>query len=192
VDEERAAHLDAVLIGGREPTEISVVDYDERWAVRFRGIAERLRRALGENALGVEHIGSTSVPGLAAKPIVDVLLTVADVDDETAYLPALEAAGFVLRVREPAHRMVRTPDRDVHVHVYEPGRPEVQDYLDLRDWLRVNAQDRELYAATKRALARQRWDDRNDYADAKTEVVADVLGRARAWRAGVVAPPTSG
>ena len=90
MDEERAAHLDAVLIGGREPTEISVVDYDERWAVRFRGIAERLRRALGENALGVEHIGSTSVPGLAAKPIVDVLLTVADVDDETAYLPALE------------------------------------------------------------------------------------------------------
>ena len=68
----------------------------------------------------------------------------------------------------------------------------MQDYLDLRDWLRVNAQDRELYAATKRALARQRWDDRNDYADAKTEVVADVLGRARAWRAGVVAPPTSG
>lgn len=188
VDEERGAYLDRVLIGGREPAEISVVDYDERWPVRFRAIAERIRQAVGEVASGVQHIGSTSVPGLAAKPIVDVLLTVADVDDEAAYVPALESAGFLLRVREPAHRMVRTPARDVHVHVYQPGRPEVRDYLDLRDWLRVDAEDRELYAATKRMLARQQWDDMNDYADAKTEVVLDVLARARAWRAGALAP----
>lgn len=188
MDEERAAYLDRVLIGGREPAEISVVDYDERWPVRFREIAARVRRALGEDALGVEHIGSTSVPGLAAKPIVDVLLTVADVSSEAAYLPALESAGFLLRVREPEHRMVRTPARDVHVHVYEPGRPEVRDYLDLRDWLRVDAQDRDLYAATKRMLARRRWNDMNDYADAKTEVVHDLLARARAWRAGAMAP----
>jgi GrpB-like predicted nucleotidyltransferase (UPF0157 family) len=188
VDEERYAYLDRVLIGGREPAEISVVDYDERWPVRFRALAERIRQALGDDALGIEHIGSTSVPGLAAKPIVDVLLTVADVDDEPAYLPALESAGFLLRVREPGHRMVRTPARDVHVHVYEPGRPEVRDYLDLRDWLRVDAEDRELYAATKRMLARQQWGDMNDYADAKTQVVQDILARARAWRAGAVVP----
>jgi GrpB-like predicted nucleotidyltransferase (UPF0157 family) len=183
VPEERGAYLDRVLIGGREPAEISVLDYDERWPLRFREIAERVRQALVENALGVEHIGSTSVPGLAAKPIVDVLLTVADVSNEVAYVPALESAGFVLRVREPAHRMVRTPSRDVHVHVYEPGRPEVRDYIDLRDWLRVDAEDRELYAATKRVLARQQWNDMNDYADAKTEVINDILARARAWRA---------
>jgi GrpB-like predicted nucleotidyltransferase (UPF0157 family) len=188
VDEERYAYLDRVLIGGREPAEISVVDYDERWPVRFRALAERIRQALGDDALGIEHIGSTSVPGLAAKPIVDVLLTVADVDDEPAYVPALESAGFLLRVREPGHRMVRTPARDVHVHVYEPGRPEVRDYLDLRDWLRVDAEDRELYAATKRMLARQQWGDMNDYADAKTQVVQDILARARAWRAGAVVP----
>ena len=188
VDEERAAYLDRVLIGGREPAEISVVDYDERWPVRFREIAERVRRALGRDALAVEHIGSTSVPGLAAKPIVDVLLTVADVGDEAAYVPALESAGFLLRVREPAHRMVRTPARDVHVHVYEPDRPEVRDYLDLRDWLRVDAEDRELYAATKRTLARRPWNDMNDYADAKTDVISDILARARAWRAGAIAP----
>jgi GrpB-like predicted nucleotidyltransferase (UPF0157 family) len=188
VDEERAAYLDRVLIGGREPAEITVVDYDERWPVRFREIAARVRQALGEDAVGVEHIGSTSVPGLAAKPIVDVLLTVADVSSEAAYLPALESAGFLLRVREPEHRMVRTPARDVHIHVYEPGRPEVRDYIDLRDWLRVDAQDRDLYAATKRMLARRRWNDMNDYADAKTEVVLDLLARARAWRAGAMAP----
>jgi GrpB-like predicted nucleotidyltransferase (UPF0157 family) len=188
VDEEREAYLDRVLIGGREPAEISVVDYDDRWPARFREIAERVRHALGENASGVEHIGSTSVPGLAAKPIVDVLLTVADVSNEAGYVPALQSAGFLLRVREPAHRMVRTPARDVHVHVYEPGRPEVRNYLDLRDWLRVDAEDRELYAATKRMLARQQWEDMNDYADAKTEVISDILTRARAWRAGAPAP----
>ncbi|NYJ07270.1 GrpB family protein [Petropleomorpha daqingensis] len=188
MDEKREAYLDRVLIGGREAAAITVVDYDERWPVRFGEIAERVRAAVGAAALGVEHIGSTSVPGLAAKPIVDVLLTVADVDDEAAYVPALESAGFVLRVREPAHRMVRTPARDVHVHVYEPGRPEVRDYLDLRDWLRVDAEDRALYAATKRVLARRRWSDMNDYADAKTEVIADILARARAWRAGALAP----
>jgi GrpB-like predicted nucleotidyltransferase (UPF0157 family) len=188
VDEERYAYLDRVLIGGREPAEISVVDYDERWPVRFRALAERIRQALGDDALGIEHIGSTSVPGLAAKPIVDVLLTVADVDDEPAYLPALESAGFLLRVREPGHRMVRTPARDVHVHAYEPGRPEVRDSLDLRDWLRVDAEDRELYAATKRMLARQQWGDMNDYADAKTQVVQDILARARAWRADALVP----
>jgi GrpB-like predicted nucleotidyltransferase (UPF0157 family) len=183
MDDDRGAYLDEVLIGGRETPTITLVDHDERWAERFADLARRIRRALGDGALGVEHIGSTAVPGLAAKPIVDVLLTVADVEDEAAYVPALESAGFVLRVREPAHRMLRTPERDVHVHVYEPDRPEVRDYLDLRDWLRVDAGDRALYAATKHRLARQQWADMNRYADAKTDVVLAVLARARAWRA---------
>ncbi len=90
-----------------------------------------------------------------------------------------------LRVREPDHRMLRTRMRDVHLHVYEPDASiEVRDYLDLRDWLRIDAADREIYAATKRRLAQQSWRDRNDYADARSEVIRDVLGRARAWRAG--------
>jgi GrpB-like predicted nucleotidyltransferase (UPF0157 family) len=182
MDDDRDAYLDTVLIGGRERVVITVVDYDDRWPERFSDVAGRMRHALGDVALGIEHIGSTSVPGLAAKPIVDVLLTVADVSDETAYVPALESEGFVLRVREPAHRMLRTPARDVHVHVYEPARREVQDYLDLRDWLRVDADDRELYASTKRRLAQQQWSDMNHYADAKTGVVHDVLARARVWR----------
>jgi GrpB-like predicted nucleotidyltransferase (UPF0157 family) len=76
----------------------------------------------------------------------------------------------------------------VHVHVHEPDRPEVRDYLDLRDWLRVDAEDRELYAAAKRTLARQPWDDMNGYADAKTDVISAIVSRARAWRAGSMAP----
>lgn len=183
MDDTRDAYLDEVLIGGREHVAITVVDYDQRWPRRFEGTAERVRGVLGGKALSVEHIGSTSVPGLAAKPIVDMLLTVADVADEAAYVPTLESIGFVLRVREPGHRMLRTVERDTHLHVYQPGRPEVRDYLDLRDWLRVDAKDRALYAAEKRRLAEQPWRDMNDYADAKTDMIRDILSRARVWRA---------
>lgn len=175
--------LEGVLIGGREQVPIVVVDHDEEWAGRYVLVRERILAALGRSALGVEHIGSTSVPGLAAKPIVDVLLTVRDVDDEDAFVPRLERAGFALRVREPEHRMLRTPERDVHVHVYEPDHAAVAAYLDLRDWLRVDAGDRALYARAKRRLATRTWTDTNDYADAKTDVVLAILGRARAWRA---------
>ncbi len=186
--EDRDAYLDQVLIGGREPAAMPLVDYDQRWPQHFQDTAQRVRQVLGEQALAVEHIGSTAVPRLAAKPIVDVLLTVADVTAEDAYVPRLESVGFVLRVREPEHRMLRTPARDVHLHVYESDSPEVRDYLDLRDWLRVDASDRELYEATKRQLARKQWDDMNQYADAKADVIRDVLSRARAWRAGTQAP----
>jgi GrpB-like predicted nucleotidyltransferase (UPF0157 family) len=175
--------LDAVLIGGREAVAIVVVDYDATWPARFAEVRDRVATALGPVALDVRHIGSTSVPGLAAKPVVDVLLTVPDVADEPAYLSALEALGLALRVREPGHRMLRTPARDVHLHVLAPDDPAVTDYLDLRDWLRRSPEDRSLYAAAKRALAERSWADMNEYAEAKSPVIAQVLGRARAWRA---------
>lgn len=180
--EGREAYLDSVLVGGREPVTITVVDHDDSWPARFAHLRARVEAALGTTALAVEHIGSTSVPGLAAKPIVDMLLTVADVENEGAYVPALEDEGFLLRVREPGHRMLRTPAKDVHLHVYEPADQAVVDYLDLRDWLRVSVADRALYAGTKRDLARRAWSDMNDYADAKSDVIRDILERARAWR----------
>jgi len=180
--EDRDAYLNAVLVGGREPVTITVVDYDEDWPLRFAHLRARVEAALGRQALAVEHIGSTSVPGLAAKPIADALLTVAVVEDEDAYVPALEDAGFVLRVREPQHRMLRSPDKDVHLHVYGPADQAVADYLDLRDWLRQSATDRALYATTKRDLAQRTWVDMNAYSDAKTDVIQAVLSRARAWR----------
>jgi GrpB-like predicted nucleotidyltransferase (UPF0157 family) len=93
--------LREVIIGEIEPQSIVVVDYDPAWPEHFRREEARIRSSLGEAALSVEHIGSTSVPGLAAKPIVDVLLVVEDSGDEPSYLPALEAAGYVLRVHEP-------------------------------------------------------------------------------------------
>ncbi|WP_411700538.1 GrpB family protein [Conyzicola sp.] len=132
--------------------------------------------------VGVEHIGSTSVPGLAAKPIVDIVVTVDDITAEEDYLDALLAAGYRLRTREPRHRLVRTPARDVHVHIYERGDPAVVEYLLLRDRLRTDADDRALYESTKRSLLRGRWDDMNAYADAKTDVILAIKARARAAR----------
>jgi GrpB-like predicted nucleotidyltransferase (UPF0157 family) len=176
-------YLDTVLIGGREPVTLVVSDYDPAWSLRFAEVEARIGSALGDAALSVEHIGSTSVPGLAAKPIIDVLVVVADVDAEQSYVTALENAGFVLRVREAGHRMFRTPDRDVHIHVYSSGDQAIRDYLDLRDWLRVDGSDRSLYEAVKRDLAQRPWSDMNHYAEAKSEVIQQVLRRARAWRA---------
>ncbi|WP_187977753.1 GrpB family protein [Mycetocola sp. JXN-3] len=183
MSDERDAYLDSVLIGGREIPAIVVVPYDETWPTRFESLSERILAALGPVALSVQHIGSTSVPGLAAKPLIDVLLTVTDVETEDAYVPAMEAAGFVLRVREDHHRMFRTPKKDVHIHVYQPEHSQVSDYIALRNHLRANADDRDLYARTKRALAEQTWSDMNDYADAKTDVIAEILGRARGRQA---------
>ena len=178
--------LREVIIGEIEPRAIVIADYDPAWPERFGREEERIRAALGEAALSVEHIGSTSVPGLAAKDIVDVLLVVEDSGDEASYLPALEEAGYVLRVREPdldEHRMFRTPKKDVHVHVYSVGSREIDRYLLLRDRLREDEEDRELYARTKRYLAGREWPSMNHYAEAKTEVIEGIIARAAAARA---------
>lgn len=128
------------------------------------------------------------MPGLAAKPIIDVLLVVADTTDEAAYVPALEAAGYVLRIREPdwhQHRgFVRRRDLghpyDVNLHVHPPGSEEIARELTFRDWLRSNPEDRDRYEATKRDLARRDWKYVQNYADAKTGVVEEILARALA------------
>jgi GrpB-like predicted nucleotidyltransferase (UPF0157 family) len=177
--------LREVVIGEIEPQTIVVADYDPAWPERFRRDEAKIRKALGRAALSVEHIGSTSVPGLAAKPIVDVLLVVEDSADEASYAPALEEAGYVLRVREPdfdEHRMFRTPEKDVHVHVSSPGSQEIERYLLLRDRLREANEDRELYARTKRELASRDWPSMQHYAEAKTEVVEGIIARAAAAR----------
>jgi GrpB-like predicted nucleotidyltransferase (UPF0157 family) len=173
--------LREIIIGEIEPRKVVVVDYDPAWPERYRRQEAKIRAALGRAALSVEHVGSTSVPGLAAKPIVDILLVVEDSGQEASYLPALEEAGYVLRVREPdldEHRMFRTPEKDVHVHVYSAGSPEIGRYLLLREQMRKDEGDRELYARTKRELASKEWPSVDHYADAKTEVIEGILARA--------------
>lgn len=162
--------------------QVSLVDYDPRWPELFRREAGRIRAALGSRVLALEHTGSTSVPGLAAKPIIDITLAVADSADEAAYVPALEGAGYVLRIREAEwhrHRMFKGPDTDINLHVFSSGCPEIDRILLFRDWLRTHAADRDLYARTKLSLALRKWETVDDYARAKTAVIEEILSRAR-------------
>lgn len=160
-----------------------LADPDPAWPGLFARQAERIRSALGERALQIEHVGSTSVPGLAAKPVIDVVLVVGNAADEPSYVPPLEAAGYVLHKREPdwhEHRFFKATDSDVHLHVFSEGCPEVGRMLLFRDQLRADPADRELYLRTKRSLAQRQWRRAQEYADAKGPVVQEILARAAA------------
>jgi GrpB-like predicted nucleotidyltransferase (UPF0157 family) len=162
-------------------SKIIVADYDPRWPSLFHREAERIRAALGIRALRIEHTGSTAVPGLAAKPIIDILLVVSNSADENAYVPRLERAGYILRIREESwheHRMFNSSDSDVNLHVFSTECPEIERMLALRDWLRSHPEDRDLYASVKLSLAKQEWKYVQNYADAKTRVVEEILSRA--------------
>ncbi len=170
-----------MLLGGPESDPVVLLDHDPAWSVRFEAERARLAEVLGGLALRVDHVGSTAVPGLAAKPIVDMQVSVPDPDDDAAFVPALTAAGYVLRVIEPEHRMFRTPARDVHVHLWRAGSADERRQLVFRDWLKVDAHDRELYERVKRQLAERVWVDRNDYSEAKSDVIIVIMNRAEAW-----------
>ena len=175
--------LGRVLVGGLEPAQVVIVDYDASWPERFAIEARHIRKALGSRVMRIEHVGSTAVPGLIAKPIIDVLITVVDPADEQGYAPCLEALGYSLRVREEGHRMFRTAGGDVQIHVYADGNAAtVSEYLELRDWLRTHQADRAVYGGLKRRLAQLPWRDMNYYAAAKTDVIAEIMRRARADR----------
>ena len=164
---------------------ILIVNYDPQWPELFAREADRIRAVLGDRALRIEHTGSTSVPGLAAKPVIDMLLVVTDSANEDAYVRNLQAAGYVLRIRESnwyEHRMFRGPDTKINLHVFSSGCPEIDRILMFRDWLRSNATDCDLYARTKLALAQREWKYVQNYADAKTVVIEEILARARVDR----------
>lgn len=173
------SHLE--LIGGIEKRAIRVVAYDPDWPLRFAHERGRIVNALGPTAVRIDHVGSTAVPGLAAKPIVDIELSVPDVEDEPSYLDRLLAVGYHLRVREQGHRMARTPQRDVHGHVCSAGSEWERRHLLFRDWLRRNTRDRAAYEQLKRQFARLDWPDMNAYADAKGPLITEITQRAEAW-----------
>lgn len=161
---------------------IHLADPDPSWPEQYAEQAAAIRAALGDRALLLEHTGSTSVPGLPAKPILDILLLVADPTDEASYVPDLEAAGFLLHLREPGwhqHRLLRGTDPDVNLHVFAVGCPEAERLLLFRDRLRSHPEERDRYARAKRELATREWVVVQDYADAKTDVVEGIIARAR-------------
>jgi GrpB-like predicted nucleotidyltransferase (UPF0157 family) len=174
----------AANVGELEPLSgpILIVDYNPEWPQLYKRESERVLSILGNQVLLLEHVGSTSVPGLAAKPRIDMLLVVANSADESAYAPPLQNAAYVLSIREPdwyEHRMFRGPDTDINLHVFSPGCREIDRMLLFRDWLRNNESDRLLYERSKRELALRNWKYTQNYADAKSKVVEEILARAR-------------
>lgn len=162
--------------------QVTLAEPDPAWADWYAREEDRIRKALGARALQIEHVGSTSVPGLAAKPVIDIVLVVANSADEARYVPDLESAGYRLRFREPSwheHRFLADPPA-VQIHVFTVGSTEVERMLLFRDRLRSCPDDRELYQRTKRELAASRWSYVQDYADAKSSVVEEIISRARA------------
>jgi GrpB-like predicted nucleotidyltransferase (UPF0157 family) len=177
------ADLDAVTIGGARPHggPVHLAEYDPVWPELFAKEAARIVHVLGETAVRIEHVGSTSVPGLAAKPIIDIVMAVTDSSNETSYVTPLEAHGYELRIREPnwyQHRVLKGLETDINLHVFTHDCPEVDRMLRFRDHLRRNSNDRKLYEAAKRELAKRDWEFIQNYADAKTEVIERIMARA--------------
>jgi GrpB-like predicted nucleotidyltransferase (UPF0157 family) len=173
--------LDNAWVGGPPPkTLVVVVDYDPEWPSLYTRERHRVRSILGDQVVSIEHVGSTSVPGLAAKAVIDIDLVVPDSADEDAYLPQLIAAGYRLVVREPnwhEHRCFKGPDTNVNLHVFSPGCPETIRHTVFRDWLRSHPEDLERYAAVKREIA-----GRNvyiqEYSQAKDNVIDEIYRKA--------------
>jgi len=167
--------------GSERPADtIQVVDYDPSWPNRYQQWREVIAVQLGPAALRIEHVGSTSVPGLLAKPVIDVQVSVVDLTDEDAYVPPLEAAGLQLRSRDDLHRYFRPfpgRPRDVHVHVCTAGAAWEQEHLLFRDYLRTHPEACHAYAQVKKQAAARWSDDGIAYTDAKTEVILEILAK---------------
>jgi GrpB-like predicted nucleotidyltransferase (UPF0157 family) len=163
---------------------VEVVDPDPTWPTSYELLRERVTTALGDRALAIEHVGSTSVPGLPAKPIIDIDVLVADSADEGAYLPDLEAAGFVLQIREPwwqEHRCLVFSEPRSNLHVWSPDASEPARHRIFRDWLRTHPADLALYRDAKReaaAATNLAGEDVMAYNRRKQDVVREIYGRA--------------
>jgi len=160
---------------------VTLVPYDPAWPDRYAREAAKIRAALGDRVVDLQHIGSTAVPGLPAKPIIDIQLLVENSGDESTYADDLVAAGFTLHIREPEwdeHRTFKGSDPAVNLHVFSRGSRQAERHIRFRDWLRAHDDDRDLYAATKTDLAGQTWQYMQNYADAKNSIIDDILARA--------------
>ncbi len=174
--------VDSVFFRRDLPGVVSIREYDATWTDRYEVERRRIVDALGDLRITIEHCGSTSVPGLPAKPIIDIVMTVPDSTDEEAYFSGLLSIGYNFTLREPEWYQHRLFNRDwprVNLHTYSTGCDEVDTMLLFRDHLRCNTADRELYSAAKRHLATRQWAIVQDYADAQSDIVADIMSRAR-------------
>jgi GrpB-like predicted nucleotidyltransferase (UPF0157 family) len=181
-DEEMAALLVSGTVTPHDGT-IAILPYDPKWPLLYACEEGKIRAALGETAIVLEHVGSTSIPGMPAKPIIDILLAVKDSPSEDTYVSALTAQGYRLHLREPAweeHRLMKGSNPDVNLHVFTAGSNEIVRMLAFRDRCRANPDEHELYERTKTELARQVWRHVQHYANAKGDVIETIISRALA------------
>lgn len=179
---DRADATDWLLAVGGGPVELA--EPDPEWPSRFDEIQGRLDRALGQNATRIDHIGSTAIPNIPAKPVIDVQVSVPDLEAEDAYRPQIEGIGWPMIAREPEHRFFRPPDdqpRTVHIHVCQAGSAWERAHLLFRDYLRDHPDRARDYAAMKRQLAATVGHDRPAYSRSKDPFVASVLADAEVW-----------
>lgn len=171
---DRAA-LSEAWISGPEvlDTTIELVEYSPAWPRTFEHLAEEMRSVLVPG-VDIHHAGSTSVPGLCAKPVIDIVLAVPDSRDEASYVPALTDLGYALTIREAdwyEHRVLKHTTPRVNLHVFTHDCPEIASMLAFRDHLRTHPGAREAYAAVKRELASRTWTYMQDYADSKSPII---------------------
>ena len=157
---------------------INLQEYNPDWADMFEEERKRILNIINMKNVLIEHVGSTSVPNLCAKPILDILLGVQNSADESSYIPALESLGYTLKIREPdwyEHRMLKGFNPEVNLHVFSLGCEELQKMIQFWDWLIHNKDDRERYANVKRMLAKKTWKYLQNYADAKSTIVGEIF-----------------
>jgi GrpB-like predicted nucleotidyltransferase (UPF0157 family) len=167
------------VLGPPKPAVVEIAPYNQDWPTRFAALADDIRAALGAVALDLEHVGSTSVPGLAAKDVIDIDLTVADPADEDRYVPPLEGLGYTLVIREPSfhqHRCLTLPTPKVNLHVFGPDCPETIRHLMFRDWLRSHPDDRDRYEQAKHQAV-PGGGHVMDYNRRKQDVLRDIYDR---------------
>lgn len=180
MDQKR--YIEKVTLGKiRQQPKIQLQPYDPSWVTSYLEEEQKIQQALQQKALLIEHVGSTAIPKLSAKPIIDILLLVKDSSIESLYLPELVASGYVLRIREPEwyeHRMFYSKVKEVHLHVFSLSCTEEKNMLNFRNWLRSNEKDRLKYELAKQKLAAQQWLTVQEYADAKTPVITEIKKHA--------------
>jgi GrpB-like predicted nucleotidyltransferase (UPF0157 family) len=188
-DPQTDEQIEAAIVGDKKPLNntIHLEPYDPAWPTQFERLRKQICEVLKGKVLQLEHVGSTSVPGLSAKPVIDMVLVVPDSSDEASYVKLLEEIGYTLRIREPdwyEHRVLNPPDIKGNLHVFSLGCEEIDRMILFRDWLRTHPEDRRCYEKTKHELAVRTWKYVQNYADAKSEVVRDILSKAHRSRFG--------
>jgi GrpB-like predicted nucleotidyltransferase (UPF0157 family) len=181
-DDEIAAARVSGTVAPHNAT-VAFAPHDPEWSVQYAGEEQKIRAALGSGALVLEHVGSTSIPEIPAKPVIDIALAVKDSSDERAYVPALEAQGYRLHIREPGwhqHRLLKGDRPRVNLHVFTVGSEEIVRMIAFRDRCRSHPEERALYERTKCELASRVWRHVQHYANAKSAVVEEIVARALA------------